>query len=74
MIPDRLRGRGDVMFGLGVQELLIILAILLLIFGPKKLPQLGSALGRTIRGFKKGVQEGDDEAAADDHKIPKSSS
>jgi sec-independent protein translocase protein TatA len=56
---------------------LIILAILLLIFGPKKLPQLGSAVGRTIRGFRKGMSEtGDEEKAApaDDRQFPKSPS
>jgi sec-independent protein translocase protein TatA len=62
------------MFGLGVQELLIILAILLLIFGPKRLPQLGSALGRTIKGFRKGVQESDEASSSEDQQIPKSSS
>ncbi|MCZ6651316.1 MAG: twin-arginine translocase TatA/TatE family subunit [Acidobacteria bacterium] len=61
------------MFGLGVQELLIILAILLLIFGPKRLPQLGSALGRTIKGFRKGVQESDENESSEDPQIPKSS-
>jgi sec-independent protein translocase protein TatA len=37
---------------IGWQELLIILVIVLLIFGPKKLPDLGKNLGRSIRGFK----------------------
>jgi len=60
------------MFGLGVQELLIILAILLLIFGPKRLPQLGSALGRTIKGFRKDVQESDETSSSEDQQIPKS--
>ncbi len=62
------------MFGLGVQELLIILAILLLIFGPKKLPQLGSAVGRTIRGFRKGMSEpGEEEPAVpgEERRFPK---
>jgi len=61
------------MFGLGVQELLIILAILLLIFGPKRLPQLGNALGRTIKGFRKGVEESDEKESSEDPQIPKSS-
>ncbi len=43
------------MFGLGFQELLIILVIALIIFGPGKLPQIGSGLGRAIRHFKNGV-------------------
>ena len=50
------------MFGLGMQELLIILAIALVVFGPSKLPQIGSGLGKAIRDFKKGVSsdDGDD--------------
>ena len=42
------------MFGLGLQELGIILAIALVIFGPAKLPQIGSGLGKAIRDFKNG--------------------
>ena len=45
------------MFGLGLQELLIILIIALIIFGPAKLPQIGSGLGKAIRDFRKGVKE-----------------
>ncbi len=40
---------------LGGGEILIILVVVLLIFGPTKLPQLGDALGKTIRGFRKGT-------------------
>jgi sec-independent protein translocase protein TatA len=47
------------MFGLGFQELLIILIIALIIFGPGKLPQIGSGLGKAIRDFKKGVSSDD---------------
>jgi sec-independent protein translocase protein TatA len=49
------------MFGLGMQELLIILAIALVVFGPSKLPQIGSGLGKAIRDFKKGVSSDDGE-------------
>jgi len=42
---------------LGVWELLIIFAVLLLLFGGAKLPQLGSSLGSAIRNFKKGFGE-----------------
>jgi sec-independent protein translocase protein TatA len=50
------------MFGrIGTQELLVILAIVLLIFGPKQLPKLGKTFGKTIKGFKDGVDEGDEE-------------
>jgi len=52
------------MFGLGVQELLIILVIALVLFGPSKLPQIGSGLGKAIRDFKKGVSGDDGEDAA----------
>ena len=45
------------MFGLGVPELMVILVIALVIFGPSKLPQIGSGLGKAIRDFKKGVTD-----------------
>ena len=45
------------MFGLGISELLIILAIILIIFGVGKLPQIGEGLGKAINGFKKGIAE-----------------
>jgi TatA/E family protein of Tat protein translocase len=41
------------MFGLGTQELLLIFAIALLIFGPKKLPELARSTGKAIREFRK---------------------
>lgn len=41
------------MFGLGMSELLIISTILLMIFGAKQLPELGGALGKGIRNFRK---------------------
>ena len=44
------------MFGLGTQELVIILAIVFLIFGAKRLPEIGSGLGRAIKNFKGGVK------------------
>lgn len=45
------------MFGIGMPELIIILVIMLVIFGPGKLPQLGASLGSAIRSFKKGATE-----------------
>ncbi len=45
------------MFGLGVWELLIILAIVLLLFGPRRLKTLGSDLGNAIKGFRSAVTE-----------------
>jgi len=59
------------MFGLGVPELMVILVIALVIFGPSKLPQIGSGLGKAIRDFKKGVTGGeDDETEKDGKKEP----
>ena len=43
------------MFGLGWQELIIILGIALVIFGPSKLPELGTSLGKAISGFRVGT-------------------
>lgn len=48
------------MLGLGVQELLVILAIVVLIFGARRLPELGSGLGKAIKNFKSGIS-GQDE-------------
>jgi len=49
------------MFGLGTQELLIILVLVMIVFGAGKLPQVGGALGKGLRNFKKGVKDvGDD--------------
>jgi len=44
------------LFGLGTQELVIILAIVFLIFGAKRLPEIGSGLGKAIKNFKGGVK------------------
>ena len=48
--------------GIGFRELLIILVIALVLFGAKQLRSVGSDLGAAVRGFKKAVNEGDDEA------------
>jgi sec-independent protein translocase protein TatA len=49
------------MFGLGWPEVVIILIAAVLIFGPKKIPELGSTLGKTLRGFKEGVTQAEAE-------------
>lgn len=43
------------MFGWGFQELLVILVILILIFGARRLPEIGAGLGKAIKSFKAGV-------------------
>jgi len=49
------------MFGLGTQELIIILVLVLIIFGAGKLPQVGGAIGKGLRNFKEGMKEGDED-------------
>ena len=50
------------MFGLGYQELLVILVIVLILFGAQRLPDLARSLGSSVKEFKKGVAEVKDEA------------
>ena len=45
------------MFGLGAAELLIIMIIVLLVFGAGKLPEIGGAIGKEIRGFRHAMSE-----------------
>ncbi len=45
------------MFGLGMPELLLVAVVALLLFGPKRLPELGKSLGRSIAAFKEGMKE-----------------
>jgi len=47
-------------FNIGPLEIIVILVIILIIFGPGKLPQLGKSLGKAIRGFKGSVKEVED--------------
>ena len=51
------------MFGLGYQELLLILVIVLILFGAQRLPDLARSLGSSVKEFKKGVTELKDEAS-----------
>jgi sec-independent protein translocase protein TatA len=58
---------------IGLPEMLVVFAIALLIFGPRKLPDLARGLGQAIRGFKDAVAEGEQDRpkqpdAADDHR------
>ncbi len=52
---------------LGLPEILVILVLALLLFGPSKLPGLGKSMGEAIRGFKKGLKDdGEDKTAHQD--------
>lgn len=53
-------------FGMGMPELIIILCVVLLIFGPKNLPKLGSALGKTVKSLRDGLGGDAKEAVADE--------
>lgn len=48
------------MFGIGTTELLIVLAIVIVIFGARRLPELGSGMGKAIKNFKAGVSGKDE--------------
>ena len=52
------------MFGLGYQELLLILVIVLILFGAQRLPDLARSLGSSVKEFKKGVTELKDDSTA----------
>lgn len=57
------------MFGIGLQEMLVILVVVLIFFGPKRLPDLAKSLGKGIAEFKKAseeVRKGIDDAVRDD--------
>ncbi|MGP0127848.1 MAG: twin-arginine translocase TatA/TatE family subunit [cyanobacterium endosymbiont of Rhopalodia musculus] len=49
------------MFGLGWTEVVVIVGVALLIFGPKKIPEIGSNLGKTLREFKDEINSSEDE-------------
>ena len=56
-------------FGIGIQELLVILLICLILFGAAKLPEIGKALGNTIKEFKKSMKGIDSEDDKKDAKV-----
>lgn len=66
-------------FNMGFTELLVILAICVLVFGAKRLPDIGSGLAKGIRSFKKGINEdseslkenGDDNSSSEEESVNK---
>lgn len=48
------------MFGLGIQELIIVLVIVMILFGAKRLPELASGMGKAVRNFKKASTQPDE--------------
>lgn len=61
------------MFGLGWTEILLILLVIVVIFGAKRLPEIGSGLGKGITNFKKAMKDPDsiDSKSSDDQKNPR---
>ncbi len=60
------------MFGIGHQELIIIFGIVFLIFGAKRLPEMGKGLGQAIRGFKGAMHEKPQVEESKEKVLPKS--
>ena len=56
------------MFGLGMQEIIVIALIVLLLFGGKKIPELMKGLGKGVKSFKDGMKEEEEEASPDPSK------
>ncbi|MBD2679627.1 twin-arginine translocase TatA/TatE family subunit [Nostoc paludosum FACHB-159] len=56
------------LFGLGWPEVSVIAIVAILIFGPKKIPELGTALGKTLRGFKQEMKAPSDETNPEQEK------
>lgn len=57
------------MFGLGWPEIAVITVVVVLIFGPKKIPELGATLGKTLRGFKEEINKDEQESEDNDEKM-----
>lgn len=58
------------MGGMGMRELVIILLVVLVVFGAKKLRTVGSDLGAAVRGFKKSMNEGEEEEVNPPKRLP----
>ncbi|MTJ06939.1 twin-arginine translocase TatA/TatE family subunit [Anabaena sp. UHCC 0204] len=49
------------MFGLGLPEVVIIAVVAILIFGPKKIPEIGGVLGKSLKNFQEGMKKSDED-------------
>lgn len=58
------------MFGLGIQEILVIAFIILLLFGGKKIPEMMRGLGRGVKSFKDGMKEGEEKKTGKEEGAP----
>ena len=56
-------------FGMGVPELIIILVVVLIIFGPKNLPKLGTAIGKGIKSLREGMASKDDDEEEEEEEV-----
>jgi sec-independent protein translocase protein TatA len=62
-------GKGWKLMGLGIGEILLVLALVILFFGAKRIPQIARGVGEGIRNFKQGLGEGEEEGD-DERKLP----
>ncbi|XP_002987256.2 sec-independent protein translocase protein TATA, chloroplastic [Selaginella moellendorffii] len=78
MLATRRTARVMALFGLGVPELVVIAGVAALVFGPKKLPEIGKSLGKTVKSFQQAADEFQTEltakkSAEEEEKVPGSS-